>query len=271
MRIRQVVWMALLALIGGAWRAAPAGAVAVSVKLLPASTAVAPGDTFAVQIAVDPADSVFNAFDAYLAFDSSTVEFVNTVPTAFQIGSLMSTACGNIFHLFTPHPTQLDITCSLLCNQVFVNGPGVIYQVKFRIKPTVLFTSTTLSLTPATTFYKAGFILLPLGTADMTVTDALIGVEQDRPSGPFLEPPSPNPGRGAEGPTVAFTLPRAGAARIELFDLAGRKVAGVPERDYPAGRNHVTLETHGLPPGTYWVRLLDGSGRQASRAWMVLR
>lgn len=270
MRIRQVIWTGLLALIGGGALVAPAGAVAVSVRLLPASTAVAPGDTFTVQIAVDAADSVFNAFDAYLAFDSSTVAFVNTVPTAFQIGSLMTSACGNLFHLFTPHPTQLDITCSLLCNQVFVNGPGAVYQVKFRIKP-VLFTTTTLSLMPATTFYKAGFTLLPLGTADMTVTNALVGVEQGPSPGPFLEAPSPNPARGSEGPTVAFTLPQTGLARVELFDLTGRKVAGVSERDYPAGRNQVKLDTRGLSTGTYWVRLTDSSGRVASRPWMVLR
>ena len=94
---------------------------------------------------------------------------MSTVPSANQIGPLMTSACGNRFHLFAPHPTQLDMTCSLLCSNVFVNGPGVIYQVKFRSKA-VPGATTTLAITPATTFYKAGFIMLPLGIQGMTLT-----------------------------------------------------------------------------------------------------
>jgi hypothetical protein len=262
----------LIALIArGLSLAPPAGAVAVSVKLVPATLTVAPLDTFTVQVAVDPADSVFNAFDVYLVFDSSKVEFVSTVPAANQIGPLMTSACGNRFHLFVPHPTQLDMTCSLLCSNVFVNGPGVIYQVKFRVKP-VPGATTTLAVTPATTFYKAGFIMLPLGIQGMTLTITdVTGVGGERAPGPFLEPPIPNPGSGASGAAIAFTLAAAGAVRLDLFDAGGRRVGGTGAQEYPAGRSSMTLPSLGLATGAYWIRLTDAHGRQSSRPWVVVR
>ena len=251
--------------------AAPtARAAAVSVRLQPATLTVAPGDTFDVEIAVDPADSVFNAFDAYLLFDSVRVEFVATTPVAAQVGPLMTSACGSRFHLFTPKPTQLDITCSLLCNGVFVNGPGVIYRVKFRAKPVT--GATSLALGPATRFFKAGFIMLPLETQGMTLTVANVtGIGLRDAHDLHLEPPFPNPSSGATSVRFAFRLPEAGPARLDVFDIRGRRVAEVPARDYPSGSHSVGLPVRGIAPGYYRVRLSDSQGRQSSRAWVVIR
>ena len=262
-----VVW-----LFGASFVLAPplVSAAAVSVRLQPATLTVAPGDTFEVAIAVDPADSVFNAFDAYLLFDSARVELVATTPVAAQIGPLMTSACGSRFHLFTPKPTQLDITCSLLCNGIFVNGPGVIYRVKFRAKPGTGVTS--LALGPATSFYKAGFIMLPLETQGMTVTVANVtGVALRDPPDLHLEPPFPNPSTRATSVRFAFTLPEAGLVRLDVFDLGGRRVAGVPARIYPSGRHSAELSARDIAPGYYRVRLSEAQGRQSSRAWVVLR
>jgi hypothetical protein len=245
-------------------------AAAVSVHLQPTTLTVAPGDTFTVEVAAQAADSVFNAFDVYLVFDPDRVELVPTVPVSAQIGPLMTSACGNLFHVFTPHVSQCDITCSLLCNQVFVNGPGVIYRVRFRAMPST--GPTTLTLASATRFYKAGFILLPVASQGMTVTVSNVtGVGRQDRSGPDLEPPFPNPGNGAGPLTLAFTLPEAGSARFDVYDSAGRRVHELASRPYSSGRHSVVLPVRDLAPGHYWVRLSDTAGRQATRGWTVLR
>jgi hypothetical protein len=250
--------------------APPVRAAAVSVRLQPATLTVAPGDTFTVDMAVDHADSVFNAFDAYLVFDPTRVQYVATVPISAQIGSLMTSACGNLFHLFTPRPTQCDITCSLLCNQVFVNGPGLIYRVKLRA--TTLIGPTVLTLGPTTRFYKAGFIMLPLLTQGMILTvSSTTGVGGEDRGVLEFESPFPNPGIGVKSVVLAFSLPEAGSARVDVYDAAGRHIEEVPSHYYSSGRHSVALPVHHLAPGHYWVRLSDSVGRQATRGWTVLR
>ena len=69
-----------------------------------------------------------------------------------------------------------------------------------------------------------------------------------------LEAPSPNPSSGAV--TLAVTLPDARGARLDVFDLAGRRVAGRDLAGLGAGRHVVTLrEAASLAPGLYVVDL----------------
>jgi hypothetical protein len=65
---------------------------------------------------------------------------------------------------------------------------------------------------------------------------------------------------------VTFALPESGPATLELVDVAGRSViaqalgspgAGLYDATFGAGAS--------LRPGTYWLRLSQGSGRAASR------
>jgi len=72
----------------------------------------------------------------------------------------------------------------------------------------------------------------------------------------------PNPARGA-ALRVAFAQPRAGAARVRLFDVAGRTVLDRALGWQPAGASQITLDlqAHGVPAGLYFVRF-DGAGVQ---------
>lgn len=68
----------------------------------------------------------------------------------------------------------------------------------------------------------------------------------------------PTPMKGLT--TVAFALPRAGAARLDVFDLRGRLVAILAERPFAAGVHRldwagVDLKGNPLPSGTYFLRL----------------
>jgi hypothetical protein len=78
----------------------------------------------------------------------------------------------------------------------------------------------------------------------------------------------PNPARGAF--SVSLSLPQGGrGARLELLDLAGRRVAGVPLAAYGPGVHVVSLGGTGLRPGVYLARL-TGAGETSTRKVAVL-
>lgn len=65
----------------------------------------------------------------------------------------------------------------------------------------------------------------------------------------------PNPHGGET--TVPFTLPINADVHLDLFDLLGRKMAGVVRKDRSAGPQNIklNLEGLGLPAGDYIYRL----------------
>ena len=79
----------------------------------------------------------------------------------------------------------------------------------------------------------------------------------------------PNPPRA--GFAVAFTLPDASPARIEIVDAMGRRVLGRELGDVGAGTHHVSIpESRSLPAGTYLVRVVQG-GRSRAAVCSVIR
>jgi len=120
---------------------------------------------------------------------------------------------------------------------------------------------------PAGSYYKlsaldvnsneSGYALLtPGGTLDV-------------PGGPppafALEAVRPNPSRG-DRLSVAFALPTAAPARVELVDVSGRRVAEREVGSLGAGRHVVDLaERRHVPPGLYLVRLTQGANARAER------
>jgi photosystem II stability/assembly factor-like uncharacterized protein len=58
-------------------------------------------------------------------------------------------------------------------------------------------------------------------------------------------------------------LPEAARVRIDVFDLAGRRVAGGVDEALPAGPNEVSWRTVGLAAGVYMARV-DAGGRTAA-------
>ncbi len=78
----------------------------------------------------------------------------------------------------------------------------------------------------------------------------------------------PNPTRGAL--TVSFALPAAGDARLELIDLAGRRVASRLERSLAPGAHRLTLSPgRGLTPGLYLVRLSQGGETRSMKVAVI--
>ena len=76
----------------------------------------------------------------------------------------------------------------------------------------------------------------------------------------------PQPIRGAA--RFRFELPAAAETRLELFDLAGRRVAA-SAATLPAGTNELELDARELPPGIYAVALTSGSAHATARVVRV--
>jgi len=85
-----------------------------------------------------------------------------------------------------------------------------------------------------------------------------------------LEHVSPNPSHG-ERLSVEFVLPDADAARLDLLDVSGRRVAGAEVGSLGVGHHTVALAAgRPLAPGVYLVRLARGASTRVTRV-AVLR
>jgi uncharacterized protein DUF5650 len=84
-----------------------------------------------------------------------------------------------------------------------------------------------------------------------------------------LEGVHPNPASGS-GLYVAFALPTPAPARLELLDVSGRRVLTRKVNSLGRGRHRVNLaEGRRVAPGVYWVRLTQGTNRQATRLAVI--
>jgi len=71
-------------------------------------------------------------------------------------------------------------------------------------------------------------------------------------------------GNGGASPQIAFTMPASGPARVDLYDVAGRRVAELFNGQAAAGRN-LLLWTTSLRQGTYFARLTAGGVQTAKQ------
>lgn len=77
-----------------------------------------------------------------------------------------------------------------------------------------------------------------------------------RPSGGLSGYPNP----AVEGVHLAFTLTRPEAVRVGLYDVNGRRLLEYStQRSLPSGRQELSLDTRGIPPGVYLCRIASAS------------
>ncbi len=117
--------------------------------------------------------------------------------------------------------------------------------------------------------------LVEAAVDDFKVTGTMspVGVpEVAAPVALHLYKARPNPTTGSA--IIAFVLPEAGPARLEVFDVAGRKVALLADGTREAGLHHVAWDGMTGPgrraaPGVYFYRLTAGD-RTLSRRLVML-
>jgi len=83
-----------------------------------------------------------------------------------------------------------------------------------------------------------------------------------------LGPTQPNPGSGPRN--LAFSIPTSGHVTLRVFDVGGRDVATLVDRDLPAGRYDTRFFTDRWAAGAYYYRLQLGSRFRSGR-FVVLR
>ncbi len=112
------------------------------------------------------------------------------------------------------------------------------------------------------------------GTSEMTIGVRIAGGSTAGAPAPAasafaLERVRPNPARG-RSLDVAFTLADAGAARLELLDVAGRVLAARDVGALGSGAHRVSLSPAApVRPGLYFVRLRQGANTRTERVTVL--
>lgn len=110
---------------------------------------------------------------------------------------------------------------------------------------------------------------LDAGNGPFTIT-AVLAVGDGAPASFALAPVAPTPLLAGARARVAFDVPRTTRVALELFDVQGQRLRTLADRTFDPGPHTLTLETHGLRAGVYFVRLRAGAFT-ASRRVLVLR
>jgi len=108
-----------------------------------------------------------------------------------------------------------------------------------------------------------------IADAGFTIGTGLVGVGGPAAIAAFeLGPAAPNPVRW--GSVMSYTVPRRSQVQLTLLDVQGRVVSRVFDGNREAGRYTVPLDTGGLAPGLYFVRL-QARGADLLRRMIVIR
>lgn len=100
------------------------------------------------------------------------------------------------------------------------------------------------------------------------IVSSALGVGQPAvPAGPHRLSLSPNPARDL----VRFTLrmPVSGEAMLEVFNLAGQRVATVASGARAAGEHALSWDARGVRPGVFFARLRSGAHAETRRVLIV--
>ena len=101
------------------------------------------------------------------------------------------------------------------------------------------------------------------------VTTPVASVDKGGPPLQFaLGPTRPNPGSGPRD--LEFSIPTSGHVTLRVFDVGGREVETLVDRDLPAGRHDARFFTDRWAAGAYYYRLQLG-GRFRTGRFVVLR
>jgi hypothetical protein len=232
---------------------------AINVGITPASQTVTPGTDFDLFVDITSAGSQFNGFDAVVTFDPAALTFVPLAPTSLQQGCLMtggcSAACGSTFHLFSAAGDSLSVSDVLLCNQVFLTGPGHLYKLRFHASNTVQITHVNFR---STSFYNAGLFVTPVSSNNATIGIGVnVGVGPAGQGSLARVRVEPNPSFGR----VQFVSEGAAGRleAVEILDLQGRVVRSLTAAGADGGGRMTWdgCDARGVrvPAGVYQARI----------------
>jgi predicted secreted hydrolase len=74
---------------------------------------------------------------------------------------------------------------------------------------------------------------------------------------------------GGSSSIIEYQLPAAGHVRLDVFNVAGRRVATLVDGSRPAGRHEAGLDASDLASGVYFCRLIAGGGSIDRKAVLI--
>ena len=252
----------------------PAGAVraAVTFQLDAAPTSVEPGDTVVVDIEVPVAGDEFNGYDAILSFDAFRLEPLLPSPPSAGEGALFTEACGLRFLDVSDDGDSSKVRVShvVLCAGLSLTGPGTVYTLSFIAKPVPGL--AVIELTTGTQAYDAGFNVPTTWTDPVVIT---IGDVTAAPPARLRTPELdvvPNPFNPAT--EIRFELGAPSSARLEIFDVSGRRVRALHEGPLTAGLHRFRwdgrdMADRAVASGLYFARLHTRVGEARARLVLI--
>ena len=116
----------------------------------------------------------------------------------------------------------------------------------------------------AWTFSFGNYKVVPVELSDIGMVNS---AEDDAAAAALGLTVAPNPLRGAA--TVRFETPVAGPVSVRVYDVTGREVAVLVDRELAAGAATASLDASGLASGVYVVRLQAGETVATTRLSVV--
>ena len=175
-----------------------------------------------------------------------------------RTATLFDQTAGSTIFSNQPAPSSAASVCASGCNFTYTPVDGHTYR--FTVHATngafpAITNPSSVTSPPATILVQ----LPPVGVGEVAQELSLAA-------------PAPNP--TSAGASIAYTLPVAGHARLEVIDLQGRRVATLREGTGEAGPHRVEWNGsdeagHRVDSGVYWVRLGFAGERRLQRLVVV--
>ena len=178
------------------------------------------------------------------------------------------------FHVFTIVWTPTRITWYMDDNFFFFVTPGNVspyiwpFDEKFHFLLNVAVGGTWPGNPDGTTEFPQEMVVDWIRVyQDAELTSIKPDDLQDVPSLFALHQNHPNPFNPATN--ISFDLPEAGHVTIRVYDILGRQVAVLANRDFQAGSHTVPFDARDLSSGTYIYRLVTDSYQQSRTMQLV--
>jgi hypothetical protein len=99
-----------------------------------------------------------------------------------------------------------------------------------------------------------------------------VGIEGDAaniPEGITLEQNYPNPFNPAT--TISFSLDQSAKLNLTVYDMTGKEVSVLADREFSKGRHTVEFNAEGFSSGIYYYSLKDARGHEISKKMLMLK
>jgi hypothetical protein len=119
--------------------------------------------------------------------------------------------------------------------------------------------------------YTAGISPETAAFLQTCASQAALGIDNETESNPDLFELSQNyPNPFNSSTNIAYALSQPGNVKLSIYDILGRKIAGLVDRNQAAGRYSINWKAADIPTGIYFLRI-NGDGYSKTRKMVVVK